>query len=103
MNSPNDRPAGSKICVTPLRTFVRLISITHTQSTPSRCGPSGVPGVGAERARGNSPFDNGRLYVAKFHDDGTGEWVPLVPGSVPGYASLAEIRAVLEALLKAMV
>ncbi|MCB1245646.1 MAG: PhoX family phosphatase, partial [Acidimicrobiia bacterium] len=38
-----------------------------------------------------SPLDDGILYVARFDDDGTGEWVPLVPGSVPGYASLAEI------------
>ena len=33
---------GSKICVTPLDTLVRLTSITHTQSTPSLCAPSGV-------------------------------------------------------------
>lgn len=29
------------------------------------------------RARGKSPLDEGRLYVAKFHDDGTGEWLAL--------------------------
>ncbi|ANV89960.1 PhoX family protein [Picosynechococcus sp. PCC 8807] len=29
------------------------------------------------RARGISPFDEGQLYVAKFNDDGSGEWLPL--------------------------
>jgi secreted PhoX family phosphatase len=31
----------------------------------------------AMRARGESPLDRGRLYVAKFHDDGSGEWLEL--------------------------
>ncbi len=35
------------------------------------------------RASGHSPLDAGTLYVAKFHDDNSGEWLPLVHGSGP--------------------
>jgi len=45
----------------------------------------------AMRNQGVSPLDEGTLYVAKFNDDGTGTWLPLVPSSVPGYPTLADI------------
>ena len=48
------------------------------------------------RAASKSPLDEGDLFVAKFNDDGTGEWLPLVHGVgaltvANGWADQAEI------------
>ena len=46
------------------------------------------------RARGMSPLDHGRLYVAKFNDDGTGEWLELTienPALAAKFADQAQV------------
>ncbi len=47
-------------------------------------------GVYAPGADTSDLLEKGALYVAKFHDDGTGEWLALTPETT-GMASMAEI------------
>ncbi|TNF33292.1 MAG: PhoX family phosphatase [Gammaproteobacteria bacterium] len=48
----------------------------------------------AMRAQGKSPLDHGKLYVARFNDDGSGEWLELTidnPALAAQFADQAEV------------
>ena len=48
-----------------------------------------------DRQANFSLLDSGTLYVAKFHDDGTGEWLPLVGGREGPLADLTQAEVLL--------
>ena len=48
-----------------------------------------------DRQANLSLLDSGTLYVAKFHEDGTGEWLPLVAGRTGPLADLTQAEVLL--------
>jgi secreted PhoX family phosphatase len=47
------------------------------------------------RRNGESPLDRGTLYVARFHDDNTGEWLPLTLDNPALAAEFGDLGALL--------
>ena len=70
---PSGRPAASVTAVSPADTFRRPIIITSTQSTPSRCGPSGV---GCPAAVPDASIRNWCASASQPSDDTASETIP---------------------------